>query len=230
MKWFKVHNEIIHDPKIRALAFEDRWHFVAIMCLTNDGTLDEPPELRDELVSVALGLHGVDLEKCKSRLLRLRLIGPDWKPCNWERRQESSDPKAAERMRRFREAREAKRNVTRNVTDKLRIEGEEEGEVEGYLKVSKAPSAPTPHQEIIEIYHRELPELPNVVALNESRRKQIRTHHTGIMESDLANWRGYFQAVRRSDFLMGRKKDWRADFDFLLRTKTPLKVLEGSYS
>lgn len=230
MKWFKVHNEIIHDPKIRALAFEDRWHFVAIMCLTNDGTLDEPAELRDELVSVALGLHGVDLEKCKARLLRLRLIGPDWKPCKWDERQESSDPKAAERMRRYREAREAKRNVTRNVTEKLRIEGEEEGEEEGYLKVSKAPSAPTPHQEVIEIYHRELPELPNVVALNESRRKQIRTHHTGIMESDLGNWRGYFQAVRRSDFLMGRRKEWRADFDFLLRTKTPLKVLEGSYS
>lgn len=230
MKWFKVHNEIIHDPKIRALAFEDRWHFVAIMCLTNDGTLDEQSDLRDELVSVALGLHGVDLEKCKARLMRMRLIGPDWKPCNWERRQESSDPKAAERMRRFREARESKRNVMRNVTEKLRIEGEEEGEEEGYLKVSKAPQAPTPHQEIIEIYHRELPELPKVVALSDGRRAQIRTHHAGIMESDLANWAGYFKAVKRSDFLMGRKKDWRADFDFLIKPKTPLKVLEGSYS
>jgi hypothetical protein len=226
MKWFKVHNEMIHDPKIRALAFEDRWHFVAIMCLTNDGTLDEPADLRDELVSVALGLHGIDLEKCKARLMRLRLIGADWKPCNWEKRQESSDPKAAERMRKFREAREAKRNVTRT----LRIEGEEEVEVEGDLKVSKAPPAPTPIQEIIEIYHRELPNLPSVVAINESRKRLIRAHHLGIMEASIENWRGYFQAVRRSDFLMGRKKDWRADFDFLLKPKTPIKVLEGSYS
>lgn len=105
MKWFKVHAEIIHDPKIRALAFEDRWHFVAIMALTADGTLDEPAELRDELVSVALGLHGIDLEKAKARLMRLRLIGDDWKPTRWEKRQASADPTSAERQRRWKESR-----------------------------------------------------------------------------------------------------------------------------
>jgi hypothetical protein len=105
MKWFKVHAEIIHDPKIRALAFEDRWHFVAVMALTADGTLDEPAELRDELVSVALGLHGIDLEKAKARLMRLRLIGGDWKPIQWEKRQASADPTSAERQRRWKESR-----------------------------------------------------------------------------------------------------------------------------
>ena len=105
MKWFKVHAEIIHDPKIRALAFEDRWHFVAVMALTADGTLDEPAELRDELVSVALGLHGIDLEKAKARLMRLRLIGDDWKPTRWEKRQASADPTSAERQRRWKESR-----------------------------------------------------------------------------------------------------------------------------
>lgn len=104
MKWFKVHAEIINDPKIRALAFEDRWHFVAVMALTADGTLDEPAELRDELVSVALGLHGIDLEKAKARLMRLRLIGEDWKPTRWEKRQASADPTSAERQRRWKES------------------------------------------------------------------------------------------------------------------------------
>ena len=104
MKWFKVHAEIINDPKIRALAFEDRWHFVAVMALTADGTLDEPAELRDELVSVALGLHGIDLEKAKARLMRLRLIGEDWKPTRWEKRQASADPTSAERQRRYKES------------------------------------------------------------------------------------------------------------------------------
>ena len=105
MKWFKVHAEIIHDPKIRALAFEDRWHFVAVMALTADGTLDEPAELRDELVSVALGLHGIDLEKAKARLMRLRFIGDDWKPTRWEKRQACADPTSAERQRRWKESR-----------------------------------------------------------------------------------------------------------------------------
>lgn len=105
MKWFKVYAEIIHDPKIRALAYEDRWHFVALMALTCDGTLDEPDDLRDELVSVALGLHGIDLEKAKARLIRLRLIGDDWKPTRWEKRQASADPTSAERQRRWKESR-----------------------------------------------------------------------------------------------------------------------------
>ena len=130
MKWFKVYAEIIHDPKIRALAYEDRWHFVALMALTCDGTLDEPDELRDELVSVALGLHGVDLDKAKARLMRLRLIGNDWKPSKWDKRQDSADPRAAERMRRYRAGvRDEKapketpdRDVTRNVTGELRVE------------------------------------------------------------------------------------------------------------
>jgi hypothetical protein len=134
VKWFKVYAEIIHDPKIRALAYEDRWHFVALMALTCDGTLDEPADLRDELVSVALGLHGIDLDKAKARLMRLRLIGEDWKPCKWDKRQDSTDPRAAERMRRYRAAvkdqKACDRNVTRNVTPTLRVEEEVEVEEE----------------------------------------------------------------------------------------------------
>lgn len=139
MNWFKVHAEIIHDPKIRALAYEDRWHFVALMALMCDGTLEEDPDLRDELVSVALGLHGIDLEKAKARLMRLRLIGDDWKPRQWEKRQASTDPTAAERQRRRREAIRAEKgvtplsrtchgDVTRDVTPLSRIEEEEEEE------------------------------------------------------------------------------------------------------
>lgn len=106
----------------------------------------------------------------------------------------------------------------------------EEKRKERHLKVSRATASPTPLDEIIDIYHVELPELPKVVAINEGRKRLIRAHHLGIMESSIDNWRGYFRAVHRSDFLMGRKKDWRADFDFLLKPKTPIKVLEGSYS
>jgi hypothetical protein len=170
MKWFKVHAEIIHDPKIRALAFEDRWHFVAVMALTADGTLDEPAELRDELVSVALGLHGVDLDKAKARLMRLRLIGDDWKPCKWDKRQDSTDPRAAERMRRYRAAitdekqrvATPERNVTRNVTATLRVEERREKREEELEETScdasrarKAPRFSPPTAEDVNRYCRE---------------------------------------------------------------------------
>lgn len=141
--WFKLHNDIIHDPKIRALAFEDRWHFVALMVLMNDGTLAEPPSIRDELVEVCLGLHGVDLENLKKRLCRLRLISDDWKPLNWDRRQQPKDKTAAERMRKYRESlnkRKGNDDVTRNVTEQLRTEEEVEEEKE--KNVANAPFVP----------------------------------------------------------------------------------------
>jgi hypothetical protein len=51
------------------------------------------------------------------------------------------------------------------------------------------------------------------------------------MERDLANWAGYFKAVKESDFLMGRipGKDWQAGIDFLLTDKATTGVLEGKY-
>jgi hypothetical protein len=98
------------------------------------------------------------------------------------------------------------------------------------LSVSSKAKPPTPYSEIVDLYHQQLPDLARVVKLTDQRRQRLRKIHEGIMERDLDNWRGYWGAVRRSDFLMGRKKDWRADFDFLTRPNTPLKVLEGSYS
>lgn len=242
MKWLKLHNEIIHDPKIRALAFEDRWHFVALLVLTNDGTLDEPADVREELVSVALGLHGTALEKCKARLMRLRLIGADWKPCNWAKRQESTDPRAAERQRRYKAnllkgkgVGVTETEVTRELRRELRTEGE--GEEEREEEVPKGTVSrerrkrrpPAPVDEIVRLYRENLPDLPGVVAVTKKRKQHIETVHAGIMESDLANWRGYFQAVAQSGFLTGRVKDWRADFDFLIRPETQMKVLEGKY-
>lgn len=132
MKWLKLHNDIIHDPKIRVLAFEDRWHFVALLVLTNDGTLDEPKDVRDMLVEVALGLHGVDLANLKNRLQKLRLIGDDWKPTRWEMRQAAKDKTGAERQKRFREnqvLRKQTRYVTGDVTEPLRTEEEVEEEL-----------------------------------------------------------------------------------------------------
>jgi len=101
--WLKLHNDIIHDPKIRALAFEDRWHFVALLCLKNDGTLDESDALRHTLLEIALGLHGKDLQSLKDRLLKLHLIKDDWTPANWDKRQGSKDATAAARQRKYRE-------------------------------------------------------------------------------------------------------------------------------
>ena len=102
-RWFKLYNTIIDDPKIRAIAPSDRWYFIALLALKNNGTLEEPDDLRDELIALSLGLQIDELEGLQKRLMRWRLVDENWQPINWSKLQSSSDPTAAERQRRFRE-------------------------------------------------------------------------------------------------------------------------------
>jgi hypothetical protein len=131
MKWFKLYPEMIDDPKLRLLAFEDRWHYVALLCCKAEGLQDEVEGLWEELLRVKLGLAQAEFESLKKRLLRVSLIDEQWNPTGWEKRQEAKDPKAAERQRKYRE-KQKKRNVTHNVTATSQVE--EEVEVEEELK------------------------------------------------------------------------------------------------
>lgn len=115
MKWFKLYPEIANHPRLRILSFEDRWHYVSLMCAKADGTLDQPNDkLRDQMLSVHLGLSPVEMAAAKERLMDVELIADDWDIINWEDKQ-SSDATGAARKRRQR-AREklAKEEELRN--------------------------------------------------------------------------------------------------------------------
>ncbi len=38
--WFRLYSEFVSDPKVQLLAFEDQRHFIAILCLKCNETLD----------------------------------------------------------------------------------------------------------------------------------------------------------------------------------------------
>ena len=40
MRWLRLWTDITSDPKIKMLAFEDRWHYVAILCMKRRGELE----------------------------------------------------------------------------------------------------------------------------------------------------------------------------------------------
>jgi hypothetical protein len=141
MRWFKLFDEIIDDPKIRLLSFEDRWHYVALMCCKNMGIQDEVEDLWEELLRVKIGLAESDFESLKKRLLKLHLIDDCWNPLGWDKRQVAKDASAAERQRKYREKqkkRHVTHNVTHNVTATSRVE--EEVEVEKEKKTSQCDS------------------------------------------------------------------------------------------
>jgi len=115
MKWFKLYPEIANHPRLRILSFEDRWHYISLMCAKADGTLDQPnAKLRDQMLSVHLGLTPVEMGQVQERLMDVELIAEDWDIINWEDKQ-SSDATGAARKRRQR-AREklAKEEEIRN--------------------------------------------------------------------------------------------------------------------
>lgn len=98
-----MYSDAIQDNKLRLLAFEDRWHFVAVLCMKASGLLDsEPSELKERRIAVDLGLTLRESDEVKRRLLEVGLINAEWHPVAWERRQYKHDD-SSERVRRHRE-------------------------------------------------------------------------------------------------------------------------------
>lgn len=90
-----------------------------------------------------------------------------------------------------------------------------------------------PYQEILDLYHSALPELPRVRIFDDKRKASIRRwwkQNPNFQTLDF--WTKFYAAVRRSSLLMGDVKrhdgsTWQADFDWLLTDKGFKTVVEG---
>ena len=103
LPWFRLYRDIIHDDKIKLLAFEDRWHFVAILCMKCDGLLDEPEsDVKDRRIAVNLGVQVRELGEIRRRLVEVGLVDETLNPLAWDELQFKSDS-SAERVRAYRE-------------------------------------------------------------------------------------------------------------------------------
>jgi len=113
--WFRMYAEAVDDEKLRLLAFEDRWHFVAILCLKCQGSLDSDAPHLDRRVALKLGLQLPQLDELKRRLMDVGLVTEEWQPVKWADRQFESDA-SAERTRAWRERNSKKRHRDVTVT------------------------------------------------------------------------------------------------------------------
>ena len=74
LPWFRAYTEMMDDEKLRLLAFEDRWHFVAILCLKFDGLLDK--EQNHSLLSRKVALKmGLTIDELADVMKRLEAVG-----------------------------------------------------------------------------------------------------------------------------------------------------------
>lgn len=110
--WFRMYAEFSGDPIIQSLAFEDQRHFVVLLCLKCNGTLDREMArpTRDRIICRGLGLDPVTAAEAQRRLVEVGLIDKNWQPSGWNARQFVSDS-STERVRKYRKKKEAG-NVT----------------------------------------------------------------------------------------------------------------------
>lgn len=109
MPWLRLYSEILDDEKMKLLAFEDRWHYVAILCLKRMGVLDKKGDLRDRMIAAKLGLSLAELDSVKKRLVDVELVDKNLNPKAWDKRQFESDSRAKS-QREYRE-RKAKKEA-----------------------------------------------------------------------------------------------------------------------
>lgn len=89
-----------------------------------------------------------------------------------------------------------------------------------------------PYNEIVALYQEYCGDiLPTVKYINNFRKHQIKArcfHELPTLEA----WELYFKKVAASDFLMGRGENaWtHCSFDWLIRPRNVVKVLENNYS
>lgn len=112
MRWLRLYDDTINDPKVIKLPEAMRWHWIALLCVAskNDGQL---PHLDD--VAIQLRVTAAKATEIIATLVKAGLIDKTetgFAPHNWSGRQYKSDV-SNERVKRYRER---KCNVTETVT------------------------------------------------------------------------------------------------------------------
>jgi len=94
-----------------------------------------------------------------------------------------------------------------------------------------------PHQEIIKIFHSELPMLTRIKDWTPARQELLRARWRSKEDyQDVEWWREFFAYIReKCPFLVGQnssgngKRPWQADLPWILEQKHFTKIIEGGY-
>jgi len=228
MQWFRLYSRIVDDEKLRLLAFEDRWHFVALCCLKSDGLLDEPvSDLRTRKIAVKLGVQARELEEIGRRLQEVGLLDEALCPLAWDELQYRSD-NSTDRVKKYREKQRGnavKRERNVSVTPQ-----ETDTDTEGLeAKASCASDDALKPEHLMESWNGVAQEIgrPTCREMTPSRRQAAKAR---IRQNSVDDFRTVFGNIRGSPFLRG-DKDWAGcTFDWMLKAGNFQKILEGNFN
>lgn len=228
MPWFRLYSRMIDDDRLRLLAFEDRWHFVALCCLKNDGLLDElDTDMRLRRIAVRLGVQLRELDEISRRLKEVGLIDETMSPVAWDKLQFRSD-NSTERVKKYREKQQRNKvkrcgnvTVTGQDTD---TDTEEDISPKGDCASGDALKP----EHVVEEWNKFAPKLgkPLVRKITPARRQLLKAR---IGQNDLEDFVLVFTKAQQSKFLRG-ETGWRGfSFDWLFKQANFQKVIEGNY-
>jgi uncharacterized protein YdaU (DUF1376 family) len=87
-----------------------------------------------------------------------------------------------------------------------------------------------PYDEIFTLFNNGCKSLPSVIKRDDARKKMIRSIWLqDELHQEIGFWEWYFNRIEKSDFLTGRKNDFKAGFDWILKPSNFKKVIEGNY-
>ncbi len=106
MTWFRIHDDVINDPKVLKLPEATRWHWLAVLCVASkhDGILPPTSDLA-LLLRVTPAKAGTIIAALVNAKL-LDFEGGQYHPHNWKGRQyktDAADPTAASRAKKYRD-------------------------------------------------------------------------------------------------------------------------------
>lgn len=101
-----------------------------------------------------------------------------------------------------------------------------EPEPEPDISITKVIESPNHEIEKAVNLYNEL-DLPKVQKISKTRISRLKARLKDCGSID--GWIACLEKVKASDFLMGRSKDWKADFDFIITENKFIKIMEGGY-
>ena len=229
LPWFRLYSRIIDDPKLKLLAFEDRWHFVALLCLKSNELLDEPEsDLRTRQIAVALGVQVRELDEIGRRLREVGLVDESLNPVAWNNLQFKSD-NSTDRVKAYRKrqqkqggnAAKRSRNVTVTAQETDTDTDTEVLEPKGSCASDDALKV----EHVIEKWNEVATRLgkPKVAKVTPARRQLVKSR---IGQYTLEEFIEVFGKVERSAFL----RDWKNfSFDWMMKSANFVKIFEGNY-
>lgn len=225
--WFRMYSEFAHDPKVQMLSETYQRRYIMLLCIRCNGDVT----LQNEEVAFQLRISNIEWTETKAVFIDKGLVGEDNKPTNWDKRQFSSDSSSA-RVSKHRESKKQLCNVT--VTPQNRTDTEQNRTDTTHLVVSKLTQCP--HQEIIDLYAKHLPELPQPRIWEGARANNLKSRWSWVMankavtkEEGLDFFGRLFAYISKSDFLMGRSSSWNCDLGWIVNATNFSKIIDGNY-